>query len=144
MAASGGVQVIPEEIRVGIDRGDALRAGSNVDQGVSGGRADDLVDEAKDVQLNKIEVSARVEVAQDSDPCAEDLVKEDACFCGRNRGRGRAVKPGDRSQRREVRNNELGGSSLDETLDVDDLIDGRIDDVLMKRVFSLILGLVAR
>jgi hypothetical protein len=81
MAASGGVQVIPEKIRVRIDRGDALRTGSNVDQGVSGGRADDLVEEAKDVQQNKIEVSAEVEVAQDGDACAEGLVKEDACLC---------------------------------------------------------------
>ena len=68
VTARGGVEVIPEEICVRVDRGDALGAGADVYQRVSGWRGDDAVEEGKDVELHEIEMPVRVELAQDSEP----------------------------------------------------------------------------
>ena len=65
MAACRGMQVIPEQIGVRVDRGNALGAGGNVCQRVAGGRGDDLIEESKDVQLDEMEMFAKVEVVQD-------------------------------------------------------------------------------
>lgn len=74
VAAGGGVQVIPEEIGVGVDRGNSLGTGANVYQRVSGWRGDDAIEECKDVELHEIEVPARVEVTQDTKACGQDVV----------------------------------------------------------------------
>ena len=79
VAARRGMQVIPEQIRIRINRGNALRAGGHVCQGVAGGRGDDSIEESKDVQLDKMEMSAKVEVVQDIDTCTQNLVEEDTC-----------------------------------------------------------------
>jgi hypothetical protein len=102
----------------------------HVCQRVLGGRGDDLIEESKDVELDEMEVPATVEVAHDIEAGGQNLVIEDACLGRGNRGRGRAVEPGNQSKWREVGDDELGGSSIDEALDVDRLIDGRLDDVV--------------
>jgi hypothetical protein len=38
-----------------------------------------LIEERKDVQLDKMEMPAKVEVVQDIDTCAQNLVEEDTC-----------------------------------------------------------------
>ena len=68
VAARGGVKVIPEEIRVRVDRGDTLGTRADVYQRVSGWRGDDALEEGKDVELRQIEMPVRVEVAQNSEP----------------------------------------------------------------------------
>ena len=123
-----------------------------------GGRCDDLVEKTKDVELVEMEVLSRIEVAKDSQACRQSHVIEDACLGRRNRRCGRSVEARYRSKRRQVGDDELGGSCIDKALDVEGLINGRVDDIgrevalrmsmapphTMKRVFSLILGLVAR
>ena len=96
MAARCRVKVIPEQIGVRVDRGDALRAVANVYQSVFGGRGEDVIEESKDVELEKMEAPAGVEVAQDSEASGQDLVIERACFCRRNRRRGRPLSRGTR------------------------------------------------
>ena len=139
-------------------RGDALRAGGYVCQPVAGGRGNDLVEESKNVKLDDMEVSAPVKVAQDREARGQQLVIDDACLVRGNRGRGRPVEAGNQSQGRKVGDDELGGSSIDEALNVDGLIDGCLDDVVRRggvenvdgaapntnRVLSLMTGRVAR
>jgi hypothetical protein len=79
VAARGGVQVIPEQISIRVNGGNALVTGSHVCQGVPGGRGDDFIEERKDVQLDKIKMFAKVEVVQDIDTCTQNLVEEDTC-----------------------------------------------------------------
>ena len=130
MAASGGVQVIPKEIRVRIDRWDALGAGGNVCQQIPGRRCNDSIEESKDVELKEIEMLAWVKVAQDSKTCDQDLIIENACLGRGCRSGRRAIKPGNQSKRREIGNDELGGPSIDESLDVESLVNGRLNDVV--------------
>jgi hypothetical protein len=82
VAPRGGVQVIPEQISIRVNGGNALGTGSNVCQGVPGGRGDDFIEERKDVQLDKMEMFAKVEVVQNIDTCTQYLVEEDT-FSGR-------------------------------------------------------------
>ena len=74
----GGVEVIPKEICIRADRGDALGAGGNVCRRVLGGRGDDLLEESKDIKLDQMEVPATVEVVHDIEPGGQNLVIEDA------------------------------------------------------------------
>ena len=126
----GGVKIIPKEICIGVDGVDALRTGSHVCQRVPGGRGDDLIEESKDVKSDQVEVPATIEVVHDIKADGQDLVKKDAFLCRGNRGRGRTVEPGNQSKRREVGDDELRGSRIDEALDVDSLIEGRLDDIV--------------
>src|ERR1700722_9408010 len=76
VAPRGGVQVIPEQISIRVNGRNVLGASSHVRQGVAGGRGDDFVEERKDIQLDKMEMPAKVEVVQDVDPCAQNLIEE--------------------------------------------------------------------
>ena len=89
-----------------------------------------MIEEGKDVKLDEMEMPATIEVAHDIKACGQNLIKEDAFLCRGNRGRGRAVEPGNQSQWREVGDDELRGSRIDEALDVDSLIERRLDDIV--------------
>ena len=130
MAAGSGVQVVPEEISIRVDRGNSLGAGANVYQRVSGWRRDDAVEERKDIELHQLQAPVRVEVSQDTKACGQDVVIKNARLCRGNRGCGRAVEPWNQSQRREVGDDEVGGAGIDQALDVIRLIDSRIDHVV--------------
>jgi hypothetical protein len=130
VTAGRGVEIIPKEICVWVDRVDALRAGGHVRQRVLRGRGDDPIEKSKHVELNEPEVSANIEVVHDIEAGGQNLVIENACLGPGNRGRGRSIKPRNQSKWRKIGDDELGGSSIDKALDVDRLIDSCLDDVV--------------
>ena len=68
VAAGGGVEVIPKEIGVGINGGDALGARVHIGERVLGGRCDDLIEERENVELDETQVLAAVDVTQNERP----------------------------------------------------------------------------
>jgi hypothetical protein len=102
VAAGRGVEIIPKEICVWVDRVDALRAGGHVRQRVLRGRGDDPIEKSKRVELNEPEVSANIEVVHDIEAGGQNLVIENACLGPRNRGRGRSIEPRNQSKGRKI------------------------------------------
>src|SRR5580700_9563113 len=93
----GGVEVIPEEVSVGIYRVSALRTGSHICQRITGGRRNYFVEQGKHIQWMETKPFAKVEIAQQSEAGFEELVIDNACRGRRNRRRGAAVEPGNQS-----------------------------------------------
>ncbi len=68
------------------------------------------------------------------------LVVENARLGGGHRSGWRAVESGNESQRRQVGDDELRGAGIDEALDVEGLIDARIDHVVIGSGVEQVVG----
>ena len=70
---------------------------------------------------------AGIEVAQDGQALAPHIVVQSTGLSRGSRGSRRAVQPRNKPQRRQVRNDEMGRSRVDEALNVDHLLNGGVD-----------------
>src|ERR1017187_7328013 len=81
-----------------------------------------------------------VGAAQRLNPNVQNQVVVRACL-GRGSRSGRiAVEPRNQSQGRQVGNDQLRSSGLDETLDVERLIDACVDNIVCRRRVNKIIG----